>query len=160
MPRGAKYLLLAILLISIASFAPTSADAGNGIIVLMDQAYYANLDDDGMEDDIVVVYEIILPNSDNLTDYVIELYCTLTLPSGVSYVYECAIVTSEGCVVTQYWFNAATESGWYKYSVYAYSYSSELDSGFDEIDFDPPEGAPGLPPEIDTWIVELPDAIY
>lgn len=159
MPRGTKYLLLAILLISIASFAPMSADAGNGIIVIMNDAYYANLDDDGIEDDIVVIYEIILPDIDNDTDYVIELYCTLTLPSGATYVYECAVVTSDGCIVTQYWFNAATETGWYKYSVYAYSYTADMDSGFDEIVFDPPESTPGLPPEIDTVIEEIPNTI-
>ncbi len=158
MPRGAKYLLLAVLLMSFVIFAPTPAAAGHEIIIIMDEAYYADADGDGLEDDIVVIYEIIPPDKDTSEDYVIELYCTLTLPSGVSYVYQCAVVTSVGCTVTQYWFNSVTESGWYTYSVYAYSFLSEVDSSSNEIVFDPPEGDNGMP-SIDTTIVELTDLI-
>ncbi len=153
MQRGSKYLLLAVLLISFAVLAPTPAAAGDGIYVIMDEAYYADADGDGLEDDIVVRYEIIPSETENQTEYVIELYCTLTLPSGVSFVYECAVVTSTGCSVTQIWFDAVSESGWYKYSVYAYTFDGSVDPGYNEIIFDPPEANPGTP-TVDVIIVE------
>ena len=154
MPRGAKYLLLAVLLISFAVFAPGPASAGHPITVVMDEAYYDDLDGDGSVDDIVVIYEVIPPDKDSYEEYVIELYCRLTLPSGLSFIYECAVVTTNGCVVTQYWFDAAHESGWYSYSVYAYSFVSDVDPTSAEIVFDPPSGGEG-DPMIDTVIVEL-----
>jgi hypothetical protein len=162
MSKGMKYLLLAMLLLSFAAVVPRLAAANtetnNNVTVIMSNAYYADLDGGGAKDDIVAIYDIIPPNSSGSnTTYFIELHCKLILPSGFAYIYDCAVVTSTGCIVTQEWFNVATEAGWYTLSVYAYSASSQFNSGYGQIVFDPPGGDPG-PPSVQTMIVELPEA--
>ncbi len=132
-------------------FIPPRAEAGNDIQVNMWEAYYADADNDGAADDIVVKYNITIPFNTG-DKYTIELYCKLILPSGAEYIHEVAIVTTAESTVTQYWFNAASESGWYTYSVYAYTIDSSLNPGYNEIIFDPPGGDPG-DPLVDTTVI-------
>ncbi len=109
-------------------------------------AYYDALDADDIADDVIILFNIYLFN--NKTSIKFELNFTLTLPSGrfVHYSYN---ISSDASVIdgTMYFFNEATEAGFYNIKIDLTLLSGVVTSGVVSHDFDPPgETAGGIPP--------------
>ncbi|MDF1538276.1 MAG: hypothetical protein P1Q69_05190 [Candidatus Thorarchaeota archaeon] len=107
--------------------------------------YYADLDDDGIEDDIKLLVEFSFP-----TDTVarVDLNIWIELPSGYTFNVRVSVLRAPGeSILNIDCFNTAIESGWYTVTLLA----SVMGSGggryyiMDEIVFDPPKGGSGLP---------------
>ena len=106
-------------------------------------AYYYDLDNDGVEDDIYTVVRVYSPYG-----YVeiinAEIYQYITLPSGICYYINVTVSGySSGFRLSTYWYNIATESGWYHFKAtldnlnyYSYTYDTA------EVVFDPPNPIP------------------
>ena len=110
-------------------------------------ALYLDLDSDMMEDDVLTEYALTVPDGD-WRFYVTCIYSRLTLPSGQYFEHRLLVIGQFSTLgITLGWYNTATESGWYTYEVYAWSYGADTpESGCDDILFDPPTGGdPGVP---------------
>lgn len=111
--------------------------------VYVEHAYYYDLDEDGIADD---VYSIITVYSASGYSKSInaEIYQYLTLPSGKTY-YVCVIAQGydDSFQLATYWYNVATESGWYYFKATVENLNF-FDYSYDEssILFDPPDEAP------------------
>ncbi len=108
-------------------------------------AYYADLDNDGMEDDIKLLVEFTFP-----TDVVtrVDLNIWIELPSGLTFNVRVSVWRAPGeSILNIDGFNMAIESGWYTVTLLA----SVMGTGggkyyiIDDIVFDPPKGGSGLP---------------
>lgn len=114
---------------------------GFGIDIL--HAYYYDLDNDGIKDDVYTVVEVYTFSgyAEQVQAYI---YQYLTLPSGKTY-YLRVYVYGTGSYYRIYtrWYNVATESGWYLFEAkmenlnfFGYSYDESA------VLFDPPKEGP------------------
>lgn len=140
-------LLLCVFLVGIMTIPTVRAQTRSlevGSIVIQD-AYYGDLDSDQTEDDIKILVDFHL---DNIQPSRIELFFDLVLPSGVSYSFKVIIYGCPTSVLNLDCINMATESGIYTLSMFALLYGSGTGKLYttDYLEFDPPTGAgPGLP---------------
>ncbi len=116
-------------------------------------AYYADLDGDGYEDDIKLLVECSFLDTDPNR---VDLNIWIELPSGLIFTVRVSIYnTPNEFLLNIDCFDMAIESGWYTVTLLA----SVMGSGdgklyiTDEIIFDPPLPAgPGLPPSVNAYI--------
>jgi hypothetical protein len=111
-------------------------------------AYYADLDSDGFEDDIKILVEFSFTI---LNPVRVDLNMWVELPSGLTYYFKVSVYRAPSdSTLNLDCFDMATESGWYTVSMVA----SIMGSGggkyyiVDVLEFDPPGGTPGLPPGV------------
>ncbi len=150
---------LAILMVSIvmlSAIVPTiSAQpriASVDYIQIAD-AFYADLDGDGYEDDIKLLVECCFTESNPTR---IDLNIWIELPSGLTFSVRVSIYnTPSEFLLNIDCYDMAIESGWYTVTLLA----SVMGAGngklyiTDEIIFDPPTGGgPGLPPSVSAYI--------
>ncbi|MDF1540046.1 MAG: hypothetical protein P1Q69_14220 [Candidatus Thorarchaeota archaeon] len=177
MQRGIKLLVVAVFIVSILavgsnlakiqaqSILPDStsilAEDNLQIVVIIDQAYYADYDEDGMDDDIITSFRVLVADGgdyiigdDSGVNYVIDIQTELILPSGDIKTYGFQITTQNGVGITLGWINYVTESGWYDFTVNAICLNIVMDSSQDSVTFDPP-GDPGDTPVIDIVLKQL-----
>jgi len=111
-------------------------------------AYYCDLDNDGVEDDIYGI--AILTSSKEIRTYNILKY-ELIYPSGESYVnYFHHSVKDDIIVYEFYWINSVKGSGWYTFNLDVYILGKGYAHLYDSLVFDPPDGDPDEPPV--TWV--------
>lgn len=148
-----KRLLTVILALMVLSFftgevqATDYDDSNDSLIVSIESADYLDLDGDQMEDDIITVFTLEVPDGDWEFHRTL-IYCKLVLPSG--YYFSCVILvygTYNRFTLTLGWYNTAIEAGWYSFALCAYGIGyNPPEPGFDSIIFDPPTaGEPGSP---------------
>lgn len=116
-------------------------------------AYYADLDGDGYEDDIKLLVACSFTDSDPTR---VDLNIWIELPSGLIFNVRVSIYnTPSEFLLNIDCYDMAIESGWYTVTLIA----SVMGAGSgklyitDEIIFDPPTGGgPGLPPSVIAYI--------
>jgi hypothetical protein len=116
-------------------------------------AYYADLDGDGYEDDIKLLVDCSFGETDPSR---VDLNIWIELPSGLTFNVRVSIYnTPNEFLLNIDCFDTAIESGWYTVTMLA----SVMGAGngklyiTDEIVFDPPlEAGPGLPPSVNAYI--------
>ncbi len=124
----------------------TSSTETAGIDVEVIFANYTALEDDGYENDVYAEVKVYLYGGETYTfDYEI----TLTLPSGTSYTYLFIITTNiEDLLIYNFFFNHATESGWYTIDVNVLLHTGGQSTDSHTYTFDPPGGSPGSEPDM------------
>ncbi|NHJ06306.1 MAG: hypothetical protein EAX90_15880 [Candidatus Heimdallarchaeota archaeon] len=126
-----------------------------GIEMTILHAYYYDLDSDGNEDDILSVIQF--STCSNRVEFVItDLYQYLTLPSGFTYSCGFRIIGYfETVVIEFYWYNVATESGWYTLEAYSESWNNYwVCYNYDTVTFDPPESDDGGMPRVEAAVAD------
>jgi hypothetical protein len=116
-------------------------------------AYYADLDGDGYEDDIKLLVDCAFAETDPSR---VDLNIWVELPSGLTFSLRVSIYNIPNTFLLNIdFFDLAIESGWYSVTLLA----SIMGSGngklylTDEIIFDPPTGiGPGIPPSVNAYI--------
>ncbi|TFG26680.1 hypothetical protein EU527_19440 [Candidatus Thorarchaeota archaeon] len=116
-------------------------------------AYYADLDGDGYEDDIKLLVGCCFTDTNPSR---VDLNIRIVLPSGLTFNVRISIYnTPSEFLLNIDCFDMAIESGWYTVTLFA----SVMGVGngklyiIDEIIFDPPTGGgPGLPPSVIAYI--------
>jgi len=145
-----KIVVISILLISSVFFTSFSAqaitfeDENSPIIIDIKDAYYCNADNGLEENDIVVNFDLYVKAT-----YILyfELYFRLILPSGNSYIYGYGVLTIEDYLNGRFYFyNHATESGWYTVEIVGIIYQQPIAIGVDSYSFDPPGETEGSEP--------------
>lgn len=147
MKRMRVVFILTVFVLGMMSSIST-ASANFSVYVSFNDAYYADLDSDTLQDDIRLDMTIEIYNYQYSTD--VELYVGITLPSGTQYwflvtftVYKSTYGYSTGMLFNAY--DTATESGWYDASAVGFA-NGESYSIMETITFDPPGGSgPGNP---------------
>ncbi|MHA2423833.1 MAG: hypothetical protein ACXAEF_03540 [Candidatus Thorarchaeota archaeon] len=177
MQRGVKILLVAIFFVSMLAVSSNvalmhtqfaEAESTNLLAeldlrleVIIDQTFYADYDEDGLEDDVVTSFRVLILDDDNFIlgdesgyTFVIDIETELVLPSGKTNSYCFQVTTSNGVGVTLGWINHATEPGWYDFNVRAACVNVEMNIGQDSVTFDPP-GEPGDTPDVAIVLKQL-----
>ncbi|MHA1772052.1 MAG: hypothetical protein ACTSYL_07375 [Candidatus Thorarchaeota archaeon] len=141
------FLLMAFMIGGLQMVVPASAgrvtiqssnDQATVTVHVLD-AFYTDADDDGYEDDVIAYFDIHL---DGAQRYNFDIYPALTLPSGTSYLYGYTINTRLSDLhCTMYFYDHATESGNYTFSVDVILYTGGVASGQVQYVFDPPGGS-------------------
>jgi hypothetical protein len=131
------------------------------LVVIIDQAYYADYDEDGIEDDVVTSFRVLVADDDNFViggdssvNYMLNIQTELVLPSGALSTYDFQVSTTNGVGITLGWVNHATEAGWYDFTVNAECVNVVIDSGKDSVTFDPPS-QPGDDPFVEIVLKQL-----
>ncbi len=102
-------------------------------------AEYTDADNDGLADDVVAYFDITLSGTKR---YTLDIYPSLELPSGTIYTYAYTINTRlEILHCVMYFYNHATETGDYIFSVDLVSFTGGPTSGTTDFIFDPPGGS-------------------
>lgn len=118
-----------------------SGGGGGGrveIAITILSACYTDADGDGYEDDVVGYFDIYLSGASR---YRLDIYPSLTLPSGRTYTYGFSVSTRLSVLhCTMYFYDHAVESGWYSFSVGVVSYTGGSAYWVEEYVFDPPGG--------------------
>ena len=143
-----KFYIIALLLSTILLGTINTSSANFSVFIDITDAYYADLDFDGYEDDIRVLVIMDLYNNRFNTD--IDLYVGIEKPSDeeVWFLAEFQAYKTtyhETYVISFDLLNTATESGWY----WAYSVGfadNEQYSVMSDFLFDPPGDVGGDPP--------------
>lgn len=148
MKRGRRVGMLALLM---ALFLGLTAIQGVSAVtdwldISIDHAYYYDLDGDGLEDDIQVDFTLTVNpgiKSPSKSDY----YVKLTLPSGLAYLVRLTLIGRYATIhMTFFWYDCATESGWYNINIEAFAYGgSRMGYSTANLDFDPPGTGGGEP---------------
>ncbi|MHA1135163.1 MAG: hypothetical protein ACTSSE_01610 [Candidatus Thorarchaeota archaeon] len=121
--------------------------------IQIEDAYYADLDGDGYEDDIKLLVDCCFFDTNPSR---VDLNIWIELPSGFTFNVRVSIYnTPNEFLLNIDCFDMAIESGWYTVTMLA----SVMGAGngkiyiVDEIIFDPPTGGgPGLPPSVNAYI--------
>ena len=130
---------LTLPVVSASSVSLQSTNEQVGITLTILDAYYCDADADNNEDDVVAYFDLTFSGKNR---YNIDLYPSLILPSGTEYTYAYVLNTrldTLHCVM--YFYNHATESGDYTFSVEVVSYTGGVVSGVASYVFDPPGGS-------------------
>ncbi|NWF96624.1 MAG: hypothetical protein HXY34_10835 [Candidatus Thorarchaeota archaeon] len=114
------------------------------IVLVITGATYADADGDLLEDDVIGWFDIQLSGSQR---YTMDLRISLKLPSGTEYAYLYFVSTRlQTLHCTMYFYNHATETGYYVFSAEALLYSSGGYYDVAEYTFDPPGGSGNADP--------------
>lgn len=126
-----------------------------GLEMTILHAYYYDLDSDGNEDDILSVIQFSTC-SNNVEFVITDLYQYLTLPSGFTYSCRFIIIGYFDTVVIEfYWYNVATESGWYTLEAFSESWNNNwVCYNYDTVTFDPPESDDGGMPRVEAAVAD------
>jgi hypothetical protein len=138
----------AVLFISMAQNCYAMSDRLN---VSVDHAYYYDLDNDGLEDDILI--ELICEISEgSALPRKSEFYLTLELPSGIEHRAAIMLVgTYSELHMYILWYDSAWESGWYNLKVDAIAFGGSIfDCCSTSYEFDPPTGSGTGDPHIEV----------
>ncbi len=143
-------IILALMVFSLITGEVQAADNGgwdDSLVVSVESADYMDLDNDLVDDDILTEFSITVPSGDWDFQHT-YVYCELVLPSGCYY--NCLILligTYSSVTISLAWYNTATESGWYTFTLWSWGEGFNApDLGSDSVVFDPPtEKVPGLP---------------
>ena len=155
MKRGKRLGLLVVILsmFLMLNSIQTCSAAIDWLDISIDHAYYYDLDEDMAEDDILVDLTFAVKlgyKSPSISDYVI----TLTLPSGFRYILFLTIIGKyRELQLRMFWYDTATEPGWYNVKVEAFAYGG-YSAGYSttDYDFDPPTGSGGGEPYIEILV--------
>ena len=98
MRRSQSLLIILLLTLSFAN-AIHPAKADYSVSVTINDAYYSDLDGDGLQDDIRIDLTVVLSNKYVYTD--IDLYLGLTLPSGIEYWFLHSFTLQKSTIVAQ-----------------------------------------------------------
>lgn len=107
---GTTLLIIALFL---GSFSATVTSGTDNITINIIDAYYCNLDHDGLEDDIIV--KAVL-DSNFEADVLAFLYLDIILPSGLVYKFDFQVfleLDGSHLLLTIKTYDTAIESGWY-----------------------------------------------
>lgn len=160
MPSKKRFILVFIL-VCIAFALPSSAECFSfnpredvEIDATIDYANYLDLDADDRADDVLTICTVLASTGGEDISFTL-IGAAVTLPSGRMYHH---LVQVEGgyntITVSIYWFNIATESGWYRFDVLAFAFTgSSFDYAYATVDFDPPEGGDPGPPLTEKAII-------
>ncbi len=136
---------LAFLVSTLLLSMPQGVAASPSFMVSIHEAYYADLDADAIEDDIIIYFSCFIPENTRQPGRS-DFYFTLTLPSGHQHY---ALVTVLGKYselrLALYWFDSAWEEGWYNVQLDAFAYGMRRGYAMDTYDFDPPGTGNGDP---------------
>ena len=124
--------------------ASTLDDDKPYILIDIQEAYYADLEGDGVEDDVFVGVQLSFFGSSVYNFY----WCIcLTLPSGAEFGYAIALAAHTNLAyLGNYFWNHATESGDYTVIVYTVLRTGGVSIFSDFLVFDPPGGTGGSDP--------------
>ncbi|MHA1769186.1 MAG: hypothetical protein ACTSV3_04980 [Candidatus Thorarchaeota archaeon] len=150
-----KYGIALMALVALSVLVPlTSAQprlATVDYIQIID-AYYADLDGDGYEDDIKLLVQFSLGTTEPSR---IDINIWIELPSGIKYSMRVSVYRAPSdSILNIDCFDMATESGWYTVTMLASIMGTGNGKVYltDNIVFDPPTGTgPGLPPSVDAY---------
>ena len=124
---------------SVQTTAPT-----HSIAVAITHASYTDLDNDGFEDDVLVVSDFYLQNDDY---YEFIYLITLILPSGIYYQYLVQVWAWVDYVsIDNSFYNHATEAGNYTVIIEALLLNPDVYYDVSIVIFDPPGGSDGGKP--------------
>ncbi|TFG29346.1 hypothetical protein EU527_15970 [Candidatus Thorarchaeota archaeon] len=147
MSRGKRFSIFVTLiaLFALIAFVPECSAAQNNLKVIIDHADYCALEDDGIEDDILIDFTVIIPSNAKVSAKS-DFYLTMTLPSGIQHL---ALITVIGkfteLKLRVHWYNTAWESGWYNLIIDAFTYGLHGSYSTSIYDFDPPKTGTGEP---------------
>lgn len=139
-------LLISLNLGNQASGVTSSTNGDSSISVSILDAYYANLDNGSIENDVFTQFTLEISH-DSSCAYCV-LYISLVLPSGNQFTYYYIVITkSTNSIGLLYFYNHATESGWYKVRIFGVLITrNQISSCLASYSFDPPGGTPGDDP--------------
>jgi hypothetical protein len=124
--------------------------------IVVIEATYMDYDNDKQEDDILTIFQIIVP--DEWEKGEIDVSCAVEKPSGMILATSFTVKTKGSVEITIVWINYADEAGWYTLYVKADVKKANIDDvgpAYIEHEFDPPGWDKG-PPEIElVSIIEL-----
>jgi hypothetical protein len=105
------------------------------------EAYYADLDGDGSEDDVYTQVDLTMSGANR---YNLQYWITLTLPSGQEFVFGWIINTGRTTLnIANTLYNTALESGWYHLHIEVVMKTGGVSYTNYEHMFDPPGDADG-----------------
>ncbi|MBN1327845.1 MAG: hypothetical protein JXA54_00095 [Candidatus Heimdallarchaeota archaeon] len=148
-------LVMALALIPVNIVSAETYIQNKDIIVCIDiqDAYYYADGLDNIENDILSHFTLSVQRINNMPGKIVVnfyLLVRLTLPSGVIYEYLFLVTSPCECIAypTLYLINHATESGWYCLEITGIlnGQKSQMISGTERFDFDPPGGTDGTGP--------------
>ena len=146
---AAFLLMLVILPNQVNAKAIDKYDQDESLEIVVIEASYMDYDDDDRDDDILTIFQIIIPEDDWDDDYEIEVSCAVMKPSGETLTFHFDFETKECVEITIVWFNFADEPGWYTLFVKAAADNDNVGPAYIEHEFDPPGGHDNGPPEIE-----------
>lgn len=120
------------------------------ISIQVKEAYYADLDGDGLEDDVYSQVEIRLSGANR---YNLDYWITLTLPSGENFVFGWFVSTRLTTLnIANNLYNTALEAGWYHLHIEVFMKTGGISYTNYEHWFDPPGDAdPNTKPQYGTF---------
>lgn len=122
----------------------TSSVSDAMVYIDITTAYYADLEGDGLENDVFVGVRLTFEGA---STYNFDYYIFLTLPSGAEFGYMFSAATRmEVLNIDNYFWNHATESGWYEVAVYMVLRTGGAQVISESLIFDPPGGSGGADP--------------
>lgn len=143
--KGFLILIVTLLLLPIVSNSNTVTITNNKISLelTITDAYYIDLDDDELEDDIVGIYEINVTTS-KFDSFKVDFEYELVLPSGYTFYHQYSTEIEDQMIrFTVNMYDHAIESGWYDFIVFGTIYQGGKTSGNINLVFDPPDGGAG-----------------
>jgi hypothetical protein len=156
--RAKKFLLITLILYASFFASGNILTASGTVIADQDEssvnitilnAYYADLDQGGIENDIFVEFTLNLTLQED--DGYFLFYFTLVLPSGTEYYYRTSFSVSQSTNYygVLYFYNYATEAGWYEIkSLGVLFQEDDIKWYFTSYIFDPPGGTGGDDPQV------------
>ncbi len=148
-----KYIMLLLLTTSLLLIPGAYADKNSVntssvdtmVNITISEAYYADLDNDGYEDDVFVETQLAFTGSSS--SYNFDYYIVLTLPSGLSYTYSFAASSKvDFLTIGNYFWSHASEAGWYNVDIHIVMRTGGVALTSESLIFDPPGGTGGADP--------------
>lgn len=154
--KKVKYLFGTIFLfvLTVSSVGVMAEDVDAELDIDIEEAYYMDFDNSGVENDVIVEFEVELEIDDDFSDsatIILALEVELILPSGLTYVYKLKMkIIEEETDAMLVYFNHATESGWYITAIRGTIVAFGI-TAYDRCVFDPPGGDNGDIPLISLY---------
>ncbi|MCG3218035.1 MAG: hypothetical protein KAR35_03470 [Candidatus Heimdallarchaeota archaeon] len=131
-----------------AVLGETTIDGGDVSLTMnIYDAFYGDLDNDGVEDDAQANFTINIVKENGNQPVTFDLIIVLVLPSGRYFCYYYRINTAETEIdATMVFINQALEPGWYDVYIVCILYGEEIGFGIECYTFDPPGDDTGTDP--------------